>query len=211
VREPESLPLALKPVVLASASRTRRDMLFAVGLDVEAVPSGLDERTMIASVTDGSEESLPPADIATILANAKADTVSGRRAGAIVIGADQTLELDGDLFVKPETVEEARSNLLRLRGKTHLLHSAVSIVRDGETLWSGLETAALTMRDFTPQFLGRYSAAAGEDMLDSVGSYRVEGLGLQLFEKIDGDHFTILGLPMLPLLAELRNLGVVET
>jgi nucleoside triphosphate pyrophosphatase len=201
--------LALKPVVLASTSATRLALLESVGLEVEAVPSGLDERTMIAAMTQ-DEDDLPPADVAAILAQAKANAVSEMRAGAVVIGADQTLELDGELFVKPQTIEGARANLLRLRGKTHLLHSAVSIVRDGEQLWAGLETAALTMRDFTPQFLGRYSVAAGADMLDSVGSYRVEGIGLQLFETIDGDHSTILGLPLLPLLAELRKLGVVE-
>ncbi len=202
--------LAVKSVVLASASKTRRDLLAAAGLEVEAVPSGLDERAMIAAISDDNAEPLPPSDVASVLAAAKADTVSQARAGQIVIGADQTLELDGDLSVKPETIEEARSNLLRLRGKTHLLHSAVSIVRDGQSLWSGLETAALTMRDFTPQFLGRYSVAAGEDMLESVGSYRIEGLGLQLFDRTEGDHTTILGLPMLPLLTELRKLGVIE-
>jgi nucleoside triphosphate pyrophosphatase len=203
-------PLSLKQIVLASASKTRRDLLVAAGLEVEAVPSGLDERAMIAAIADDNADGLPPADVAAVLAAAKAETVSQARAGDIVIGADQTLELDGDLFVKPETVEEARSNLLRLRGKTHLLHSAVSIVRDGDSLWSGLETVALTMRDFSPQFLGRYSVAAGTDMLESVGSYRIEGLGLQLFERIEGDHTTILGLPMLPVLTELRKLGVVD-
>ncbi len=203
-------PLSLKQIVLASASKTRRGLLVAAGLEVEAVPSGLDERAMIAAIADDNADGLPPADVAAVLAAAKAETVSQARAGDIVIGADQTLEFDGDLFVKPETIEEARSNLLRLRGKTHLLHSAVSIVRDGESLWSGLETAALTMRDFSPQFLGRYSVAAGADMLESVGSYRIEGVGLQLFERIEGDHTTILGLPMLPLLTELRKLGVVD-
>lgn len=200
--------LSLKPVVLASASRSRLALLQAAGIEVEAVASGLDERAVIEAIAE--DEALPPADVASILAAAKAETVSERRPGAIVIGADQTLELDGDLFVKPETVEEARGNLLRLRGKTHLLHSAVAIVRDGQQIWSGVETAALTMRDFTPQFLGRYVAAAGADLIDSVGSYRVEGLGLQLFERIDGDHSTILGLPLLPVLAELRRLGVLE-
>ncbi len=202
--------LALKPVVLASASRTRRDLLASAGLEVEAVASGLDERAMIEALVRDGEEDLPPADVAAVLAAAKADAVGAMRPGAIVVGADQTLEFDGELFVKPETVEQARSNLLRLRGRTHLLHSATAIVRDGEQLWSGLETAALTMRDFTPQFLGRYTAAAGADMLESVGSYRVEGLGLQLFEQIEGDHSTILGLPLMPLLAALRALGVVE-
>jgi len=203
-------PLALKRVVLASASKTRLDLLAAAGLEVEAVPSGLDERAVIAAIAADDTDGLPPADVAAVLAAAKAETVSEMRPGEIVIGADQTLEFDGDLFVKPETIEEARSNLLRLRGKTHLLHAAVSIVRDGESLWSGLETAALTMREFTPQFLGRYSVAAGSDMLESVGSYRIEGLGMQLFDRIEGDHTTILGLPMLPVLTELRKLGVVD-
>jgi len=186
-------------------------MLEAVGLDVEAVASGLDERAVVDAVSGDLADGLPPADVATVLAQAKATTVSESRPGTIVIGADQTLELDGDLFTKPDTIEAARSNLLRLRGKTHQLHSATAIVRDGEVLWSGLDTASLTMRDFTPQFLGRYSAAAGEAMLDSVGSYQVEGLGLQLFDRIDGDHTTILGLPLLPLLTELRTLGVLDT
>lgn len=202
--------LSLKPVVLASASTTRLDMLVAAGLAVEAVSSGLDERAVIAAIAS-DHDPLPPADVATILAEAKAQTVSEQRAGAIVIGADQTLELDGNLFTKPDDVEQARRNLLAMRGKTHLLHSAVSIVRDGETLWTRNEQAALTMRDFSPEFLGRYSAAAGDDMLTSVGCYRLESLGIQLFDKIDGDWFAILGLPLLPLLAALRDLGIVET
>lgn len=204
----EFLPLSLKPVVLASASRSRRELLESAGLEVEAVASGLDERAVIAAI--GEDETLPPADVAAILAAAKAETVSEIRPGAIVIGADQTLEFDGELFVKPQSIEEARSNLLRLRGKTHLLHSAVAVLRDGRQVWTGVETAALTMRDFSPRFLGRYTAAAGADLLDSVGSYRVEGLGVQLFERIDGDHSTILGLPLLPVLTELRRLGALE-
>jgi len=205
-----SAMLQAKPVVLASASRTRRDLLTAAGLDVEAVASGLDERAVIEAVA-ADRDPLRPADVAAILAEAKAQTVSEQKSGMIVIGADQTLELDGKLFTKPDTVEVARRNLLALRGKTHLLHSAVALVRDGETLWSLTETAALTMRDFSPEFLGRYSAAAGDAILDSVGCYQLEGLGIQLFDKIDSDWFTILGLPMLPLLAKLRDLGVVET
>lgn len=199
-----------KPVVLASGSRTRHDLLTDAGLHVEAVSSGLDEGAVIAAIA-ADRDPLPPADVASILAEAKAQTVSEQRSGAIVIGADQTLELDGKLFTKPDSVDVARRNLLAMRGKTHLLHSAVAIVLEGATVWTHSASAALTMRDFTPEFLGRYSAAAGETLLDSVGCYQIEGLGIQLFDKIDGDWFTILGLPMLPLLARLREMGVVET
>ncbi|MEJ8574961.1 Maf family protein [Microbaculum marinum] len=204
------MSLSLGSVVLASSSRTRLDMLRAAGLNVEAVPSGLNEAAMIAGMSGGGDGP-SPADVATVLAEAKAQTVSEMRAGSIVIGADQTLELDGELFTKPDSVEQARRNLLKLRGKSHFLHSAVTLVRDGETLWSLTDSAMMTMRDFTPEFVGHYSAAEGETMLDSVGCYRLEGPGVQLFDKIDGDWFTILGLPLLPLLARLRELGVLET
>lgn len=207
---PASLTLSLGTVVLASSSRTRADMLRAAGLNVETVPSGLNESAMIAALSVNGE-TVGPADIATVLAEAKAQTVSESRPGRLVIGADQTLELDGELFTKPDSVEVARRNLLRLRGRTHILHSAGAIVRDGETLWSFSDSASLTMRKFTPEFLGHYSAAEGSTLLESVGSYRLEGPGAQLFEKIDGDWFTILGLPLIPLLSELRKLGVVET
>jgi nucleoside triphosphate pyrophosphatase len=200
-----------KPVVLASASRIRRELLVNAGLTVETVASGLDEATVIAALAADRDDGLPPADVASVLAEAKAQTVSAGHPSRLVIGADQTLDLDGELFVKPQSIDAARSSLLRLRGRTHLLHSAISIVRDGETLWSTTETAAMTMRAFTPQFLGRYVAAEGEAVLASVGCYRVEGPGIQLFERIDGDWTTVLGLPLLPLLGELRRLGAIET
>jgi len=208
--EDNGLPLSLEPVVLASASRTRLDMLRNAGLDVEAIASGLDERAIIDAVAAGPD-GLPPADVAAILAEAKAQAVSQARAGALVIGADQTLELDGNLFTKPTSMEEARHTLLQLSGKTHHLHSAVSLVRDGETLWAHTATASLAMRACSPAFIGHYSAAAGEAILESVGCYQLEGLGAQLFRQIDGDFFTVLGLPLLPLLAKLRDLKILET
>lgn len=202
--------LSLKPVVLASASRTRLEMLRNAGLQVEAIASGLDEGAVIEAVAAGPD-GLPPADVAAILAEAKAQAVSETRPGAVVIGADQTLELDGELFTKPASMEEARRTLLQLAGKTHHLHSAVSLVSAGQTLWAHTATATLTMRTYSPAFVGHYSAAAGDAILHSVGCYQLEGVGAQLFERIDGDFFTILGLPLLPLLAKLRDLQVLET
>lgn len=205
-----SLALCREPVVLASASATRIAMLRSAGLDVTASPSGLDERAMIAAMA-GDHGALPPADVAAVLAEAKAHAVSASHPGRIVIGADQTLDLDGELFVKAESRDELIRNLQRLRGRMHALHSAVAVVRDGQTLWSLTETAWMTMRSFSPEFLGHYVAAAGPAALASVGGYQIEGPGVQLFDRVEGDWFVILGLPLRPLLAELRRLGALET
>lgn len=206
---PDRPPLAARPVVLASASRTRLDLLRAAALDVSAEPSDIDEAAVVAALGDGGE-SLPPADIAALLAEAKARDVAARRPGELVIGADQTLDLNGELFVKPASAEEARRNLLRLSGRTHALHAAAVLVADDETVWSVTSTAWMTVRPLTPEFVGRYQGREGDAILSSVGAYRVEGAGIQLFEAIDGDWFTILGLPLLPLLGELRRRGVLE-
>ncbi|TCT11900.1 septum formation protein [Tepidamorphus gemmatus] len=203
-------PFCREPIVLASASAARIAMLRAAGLAITAIPSGLDERAMIAAMA-GDQGALPPADVAAVLAEAKAQTVSASHRGRIVIGADQTLDLDGELFVKAESRDELIRNLQRLRGRMHALHSAVAVARDGETLWSLTETAWMTMRMFSPEFLGRYVTAAGPAALASVGGYQIEGPGVQLFDRIDGDWFVILGLPLRPLLTELRRLGVLET
>lgn len=202
-------PLTLAPVTLASASAARAGMLRAAGVAVETYPAGLDEKAMVDAMA-GDRDPLPPADVAAVLAEAKAQAVSAEHPGRLVIGADQTLDLDGELFLKAESREALVRNLLRLRGRTHALHSAAALVRDGETLWSLTETAWLTMRPFTPEFLGRYVAAAGEAGLSSVGGYQLEGPGAQLFERVEGDWFVILGLPLIPLLAELRRLGALE-
>ena len=194
-------------MILASASPARRDMLRAAGLEVEALAADIDERAAEAPLR---ETGAGPADIALALAMAKALDVSGRRPGALVIGADQTLDCDGEQFDKPADMEAARRQLLALAGKTHELHAGVALARDGEIVWSEVDTARMTMRRFSPEFVGRYLAKAGEAALSSVGAYQVEGRGIQLFEAIDGDHFTILGMPLLPLLAQLRRLGELE-
>ena len=196
------------PLILASRSRTRLMLLANAGLEVTAEPADLDERAAEAPLLD---EGLGADDVAAVLAEAKAMTVAEARPGALIIGADQTLSCDGLRFGKPASPEEAREQLLRLRGRTHALHSAVACVRDGETLFRHLDEARLTMRDMSPAFVGHYLARVGERALESVGAYQVEGPGIQLFARIEGDFFTILGLPLLPLLAFLREQGILET
>ncbi len=195
-------------LVLASGSRIRADLLKNAGLDIEVDPADVDERVVEAPLL---EAGFSPEDLASVLAEAKANDVSDRRAGDLVIGADQILAFEGERRTKPEDMEAARRQLLAFSGKTHELHSAVVISKNGEAIWRHVSTARLTMRELSPAFIGHYLAAAGEDVLSSVGAYQLESLGVQLFEKIDGDYFTILGLPLLPLLAELRSLKVIET
>lgn len=195
-------------LVLASGSTIRADLLKNAGLAIEIDPADVDERAVEAPLL---EANFLPEDIATVLAEAKANDVSARRAGDLVIGADQILAFEGERRTKPEDMEAARRQLLAFSGKTHELHSAVVISKDGEAIWRQVSTARLTMRPLSPEFIGHYLANAGDAVLSSVGAYQLESLGVQLFEKIDGDYFTILGLPMLPLLAELRALKVIET
>lgn len=195
-------------LVLASGSPWRAKMLRDAGLEIETDPADIDERAVEAPLL---EADLPPEDIAAILAEAKASEVSERHPGMLVLGADQCLSLDGKLYSKPPSMEAARRNLLELRGRTHVLHSALALVRDGETVWRHVQNASMTMRDFSPEFLGRYLAEIGDMALASVGSYQIEGRGIQLFEAIAGDHFTIVGLPLLPLLKALRAEGILDT
>jgi septum formation protein len=149
--------------------------------------------------------------VALVLATAKATDVSERSGSeAIVVGSDQTLSLADEVFHKPADMEAARRHLLKLSGKTHQLNSAVAIVRNGDTLWSHVAVARLTMRELSPAFIGRYLAKVGDKALTSVGAYQIEGPGIQLFDRIEGDYFTIVGLPLLPLLGELRKLGVID-
>lgn len=149
----------------------------------------------------------PPFAVATQLAAAKAASVSEAHPDALVIGADQVLDLDGAVFDKPADLPTARDHLRQLRRKTHALHAAVALACGGAIVWRHVESAQLTMRGFSDAFLDAYLVASGDRVLGSVGAYQLEGLGLQLFEAIDGDYTTILGLPMLPLLAELRRMG----
>lgn len=194
-------------LILASGSPFRKKMLENAGVDVEAIPADLDER---AVETPLAETGASPQDVALVLAEAKAVAVSEAHPKRLVLGCDQTLSLDGEVFHKPVDMEAARRHLLKLSGRTHQLNSAVVLVRDGEALWRHVAVASLTMRKLEPAFIGRHLARVGNKALSSVGAYQIEGEGIQLFDKIDGDYFTIVGLPLLPVLAELRKLGAID-
>ena len=196
------------PLILASGSTSRARVLEAAGLAFIVEPPGLDEAVMRQAV--GGKGSLSPHDVAEVLARAKAEAVSDLAPKAYVIGGDQVLALGNTIFSKPDSMEAARRQLLDLSGKTHTLHTAVAVATDGETIWAETTIATLSMRKLSPEFIGRYLAAAGEEVLGSVGAYQLESLGVQLFEKIDGDYFSILGLPLIPLLDTLRREGVIE-
>jgi septum formation protein len=197
------------PLLLASASKSRARMLESAGLAFIVEPPGLDEGTMRQAVS--GERSLDPHDVAEVLARAKAEAISDLAPQAYVIGGDQVLALGDTILSKPESMEAARRQLLDLSGKSHTLHTAVVVATNGETIWAETTVATLTMRKLSPQFIGRYLAAAGEEVLNSVGAYQIESIGVQLFEKIDGDYFSILGLPLIPLLDTLRREGVIES
>ncbi len=194
-------------VILASASAARAAMLRSAGVAVTTAPSGIDEAALKASLL---AETATPREIADALAEAKAVKVSGRRDG-LVIGADTTLDLDGALYDKPLSLEDAEAHLRAFRGRTHRLHSAAVIAEAGRPVWRRVETASLSVRDFSEDFLHAYMAAEGEAVLSSVGCYRLEGLGAQLFSRIEGDYFTILGLPLLAVLDYLRTRGVLSS
>ena len=196
------------PLILASSSKSRARLLEAAGLAFIVEPPGLDEATMRQAIS--GEGSLTPHDVAEVLARAKAEAVSDLAPQAYVIGADQILALGKTTMSKPDSMEAARRQLLDLSGKTHTLHTAIAVATNGETIWAETTVATLTMRKLSPEFIGRYLASAGEDVLGSVGAYQLESLGVQLFDKIDGDYFSILGLPLIPLLDTLRREGVIE-
>ena len=190
-------------IVLASKSAARRAVLDGAGVAYEAITAGVDEDAVKAAML---AEGANAREIADALAELKAIKVSRSHPG-FVVGADQTLELEGELYDKAETVEEARARLRLLRGKPHKLHSAVVVAKDGAPIWREVVTASLTMRDFSDAFLDDYLADEGQAALGSVGCYRLEGRGVQLFSRIDGDYFTILGLPLMGLLDLLRRHG----
>lgn len=194
-------------LILASTSPFRRAMLADAGLNFEAVAPEVDERAAEAPLKDSGAS---PEDIALILAEAKAIDVSQRYPDALVLGCDQTLSLGDDVLHKAENMEAARRKLLALSGKTHQLNSAAVLAKNGEAIWRHVGIARLTMRQLDPGFVGRYLALVGNKALSSVGAYQIEGAGIQLFDKIDGDHFTIVGLPLLDLLKELRRLGAID-
>ena len=192
-------------IVLASASRARREVLAAAGVAFTVEPADVDE----PAIRDRLPAATPPIQIADVLARAKSEAVSNCHADALVIGADQVLAFGGDILTKPGDLHGARATLAQLRGQTHELHAAVTLAERGEIVWTHVGTARLTMRDFSDAFLDDYLKRAGERICQSVGAYELEGLGVQLFDRIEGDYFTILGIPLLPLLSELRARGMI--
>lgn len=195
-------------IVLASASRVRARLLADAGVDFRVHTADLDERAAEAPLVAAGA---PPEDRAALLAAAKAQAVSAVCGADLVVGADQTLDFEGDCLHKPADMAAARRQLLHLSGRSHRLHSAVACARGGAVVWQHLATATLVMRPFTPAFVDRYLAAVGEAALSGVGAYQVEGRGIQLFSRIDGDFFAVLGLPLLPLLDFLRTEGLLDT
>ncbi|MPZ58849.1 MAG: septum formation inhibitor Maf [Rhizobiales bacterium] len=195
--------LAAAPLVLASRSKVRRALLEAAGIPVEISPADIDERAIaVGGPTD-------PADTAALLAQEKAAVIARAKPRGIVLGADQTLAFGGRQLHKPSGRGGAADQLWMLRGHTHALHSAVALMRGDELLFTHVAVARLTMRNFSEDFLARYLDAASEDALHSVGAYQLEGMGSHLFERVEGDYFTVLGLPLLPLLDFFRRDGWV--
>lgn len=193
-------------LVLASKSAARRAMLENAGVTFEVRVAGVDEEAIKAASGD-----LDAAALAVRLAEAKALAVSRDDETAWVLGSDQTLAFDGGRVSKAGSLEAARERLRAMRGRTHQLHSGAALAVKGEIVWSGVDTVEMRMRDFSDAFLDAYLAAEGEALLSCVGAYRLEGLGSQLFEAVDGDYFTVLGLPLWPVLAELRRAGVIAS
>jgi septum formation protein len=193
---------AARPLVLASRSASRRAMLVAAGVPIEISVPQIDERAV-----EGAAGPLGPVEAAVLLASEKAKAAARCLPGRLVAGADQTLALGTRRFDKPADRAAARGQLVALAGNTHELYSAVAVARNDDILFAATDTARLTMRRLSETFLDRYMEAAGAAVLDSVGAYQLEKLGIHLFERVDGDHFTILGLPLLRLLDFLRREG----
>ncbi len=195
-----------EPLVLASKSASRRMLLDAAGIPLILDPAEIDER----AVEQSQAAQAGAKEVAVLLAREKALATASRHPNAAVLGADQTLALGTRRFSKPPSREAARDQLAALAGETHELHSAAALVRGGKVVFEAAATARLTMRPFSAGFIDAYLDAAGERVTKSVGCYQLEGLGIHLFEKIDGDHFTILGMPLLPLLAYFRAAGMIR-
>ena len=195
-----TLWLGQHPLILASQSRARQSLLANAGISFQAIAADLDERAVAQAAGVST-----PGEVAALLAREKAISVSAKFPGRYVVGADQTLALGDGLFNKPANREQAAAQLRALAGRTHQLHSAVAVVCDGKPLFAHVAVARMTMRALSPDAIERYLDAAGEVVTTSVGAYQLEGFGVHLFDRIEGDHFTILGLPLLPLLQFLRN------
>ena len=194
-------------LVLASGSRFRATLLSNAGISFRADPARISERDVEAPLAGSG---LDGAEIAIVLALAKAEEVGLRNPGSCVIGCDQTLSLDGELLHKPANLDEARRRLLQLSGREHHLNSAICLQRDDETLWQHVETCTIRFRELDPGFVGRHISRVGDVVLSSVGAYQIEGEGVQLFDSIRGDYFSIMGLPLLQLLAKLRELELID-
>jgi septum formation protein len=192
------------PLILASQSRARQTLLSNAGIDFDAVAADIDERA-----TQQASGLSAPGDVAAVLAREKALSVSVHESGRFVVGADQTLALGNRLFSKPAGRPQAAEQLRALAGNSHELHSAVAVACDGEILFEAVSVARMTMRRLGETEIQAYLDQAGQAVTTSVGAYQLEGLGVHLFERIEGDHFTILGLPLLPLLAYLRGEGLL--
>ena len=203
-----STETSVPPVILASASKSRAQILHAACVPHQIDPATIDEAAVKRSL---AREGAPPFAVAETLAGLKAQQVSQRHRGALVIGADQVLECGGQLFDKPDDLDQARAHLVALRGRRHTLAAGVSVVCDGAVIWYHTDQAHLDMRDLSDGFIEWYVDRMGDQICDSVGAYKLEGLGAQLFNKIDGDFFSILGLPLLPLLQVLRDHGAVPS
>lgn len=195
--------LAAHPLILASRSQVRRALLEAAGIPITSIPPDLDERAVEAR----AGYSLGASDAALLLAREKARSVAAPTPGQYVLGADQTLALGRARFTKPTDIDAAREQLRALSGRTHELCSAVAVAKDGRVIFSRCEVARMTVRSLSERFIEAYLAAAGSAVTSSVGAYQLEKLGIHLFERIEGDHFTILGLPLVHLLAFFRREG----
>jgi septum formation protein len=193
-------------LVLASGSQSRKALLAAAGVTFTADPADLDEDALMAELKGAGAEA-----VAQNLAEEKALTVSRRHPGKLVLGGDSVIAFDGEYLSKCTTLESARALLMRLSGQEHLLVSAAALARDGALLWAHASPCRMAMRALSPQFLDDYLAAEGPAILSAVGCYHFEGRGAQLFDRVDGDYFSVLGLPLLPVLAQLRKEGVLQS
>ena len=201
-------------IILASGSAVRATLMRSACIPFEQVPADIDESILKQQLENdpaSHTEHGAGAAIALALARAKAELVSASNPHALVIGADQVMTLGTACYDKPKDMAEARARLQQFRGQAHVLHAGVALALDGKTIWHHYQPSHLTMRTFSDAFLDDYLKRAGEGVLASVGAYQLESIGAQLFDKIDGDYFSILGLPMLPLMDELRRHGAIAT
>ena len=196
-----------KELILASSSASRQMLMRNAGLTFSAIPADIDERALDEQLEKNGAK---PEEVALELAKAKALTVSALHPEALVLGCDQTMALGARVYHKPKTMAEAEAHLLSLSGKVHRLNSAAVLACGGEVVWKTISNAELSVRDLSAEFVSRHLQRVGEKALSSVGAYQLEGEGIQLFTAIEGDYFTILGLPLLPLLMKLRDMDVID-